>query len=43
LKDVKAYDAIRDILEKARKTSVPKDPERRRINLTRKLSNLEKE
>jgi predicted nuclease with TOPRIM domain len=43
LRDTHAYEAIRDILEKARQTYVPKNPERRRANLTRELSNLEKE
>jgi hypothetical protein len=43
LRDTKAYDAIKNILQEARKTYVPKDSERRRINLTRELANLEKE
>jgi hypothetical protein len=39
LRAVKAYDAIRDILEKARQTYIPKDPEKRKANLKRELDN----
>jgi hypothetical protein len=43
LKDVKVYDAIRDILEKARQTYVLKDPEKRKNNLMRELNKLQTE
>jgi archaellum component FlaC len=43
LKKTNALEAIRNILEEARKTYLPVNLERRRANLTRELANLQKE
>jgi predicted nuclease with TOPRIM domain len=43
LRAVKAYHKIRRILEKSRKTYVPKNPERRKANLMKELNKLQTE